>query len=75
MTVRAKVKLTSIEEYEYGSKKLKFQVQYDSTVSEDISFCKATPYGNAEFSIDNPAAIERFKLGDYYYVDFSPVAK
>jgi hypothetical protein len=44
-------------------------------VPEDAAFTKATPTGEARFSIDNPAAIEQLTIGEYYYVDFSPVPK
>ena len=74
MTVRAKLVLSAVTERTYG-KTLRFDAQYDNTIPEDQRFQKATPSGFCELSIDNPAALEQFKLGDAYYVDFSPVPK
>jgi hypothetical protein len=74
MTVRAKLTLTAVIETMYG-KSVRFSAQYDSSIPEDQRFQKATPSASAEFQIDNPAALEQFKLGDAYYVDFSPVPK
>lgn len=71
--VRAKMTLTSVTENSWGSKSLKFTSQYDTTIPEDQRFQKATPSASAEFAIDNPAALEQFKLGQSYYLDFTPV--
>ena len=76
MSVRAKMMLTSITETapNWGSSKiLKFTAQYSPEIPEDQRFQKATPSASAEFQIDNPTALEQFKLGQQYYVDFSPV--
>jgi len=76
MSVRAKMKLTSVTEHaNWGAKTLKFQAQYDTATPEDQRFQKATPTASAEFVIDNPSAVEQFKLGDDYYVDFTPAPK
>lgn len=77
--VRAKFKLIEIRESKWhkdspASKTLKFSTQYDNTIPEDQRFQKATPSGNCEMQIDNPAAVAQFELGADYYVDFSPVA-
>lgn len=77
MTVRAKLKLTSVTEASYGRgstpvKTLKFSAQYDNSIPEDQRFQKATPSGSCELQIDNPRAVEQFVLGNDYYVDFSP---
>jgi hypothetical protein len=71
MSVRAKVKLTTVTEYIGGSRKLLFETQYDAAIPEDQRFCKATPFGQFEMHVDNPAAIEQFELGKSYYIDFS----
>ena len=39
--------------------------------TENYDFTKATPSGNIEMQIDNPAAAVQFKPGRYYYVDFT----
>jgi hypothetical protein len=74
--VRAKFKLTSITEHDgYGAKTLKFTVQYDMSIPEDVRFAKATPCGTLEMYVDNPVALERLKLGEQYYLDFTEVPK
>lgn len=75
MSVRAKMQLRSVTEEAWGGKTLKFAAQYDTTIPEDQRFQKATPSASAEFQIDNPAALEQFKLGEYYYLDFTPAPK
>ena len=78
MSVRAKMKLTEITETCWGkpgSKKLHFSAQYDTSIPEDRRFQEATPSGSIEMHVDNPIALEAFKLGDDYYVDFSPAPK
>lgn len=73
MSVRAKLQLVSITDHGTTSKTLKFMAQYDSVTPEDQRFQKATPSATAEFMIDNPKALEQFKIGSQYYVDFTPV--
>jgi len=79
MSVRAKMCLSSITEDTYrpgsSSKTLNFNSCYDESIPEDQRFQKATPSASAKFVIDNPAALEQFVPGDYYYLDFSPVPK
>lgn len=76
MTVRAKLQLISQTESHYNrtAKVLKFQAVYDEDTPENIRFQKYTPSASAEFTIDNPAAIEQFELGKFYYVDFTEVS-
>ena len=54
-------------------KSVKLSCQYDPELPEDQRFCSATPSGTASFLINNPKAIEQFKVGFSYYVDFTPV--
>lgn len=44
-----------------------------SAVSSDTNktWAKYTPSGSIELSIDNPDAVDRFVLGQTYFVDFS----
>lgn len=77
MTVRAKLKLTSISDSKWSKdspthKTLKFTAQYDTSIPEDRRFQQATPSGSCEMAIDNPAALAAFELGCDYYVDFTP---
>lgn len=71
--VRAKMMLSAIEELAWGGKTVKFSTVYDPSLPEDQRFCKATPTGRMEMQVDNPAALEQLKLGESYYVDFTPV--
>jgi hypothetical protein len=74
MTVRAKLQLVAITNHGGTERKtLRFEARCDQTIPEDQRFQKATPYGQVELQVDNPGAIEKFALGQEYYVDFSPV--
>lgn len=77
MSVRAKIRLQSITEHAWNpnAKTLKFDAQYDTSIPEDQRFFKATPSASFEMQVDNPAALEQFKIGEYYYVDFTPALK
>jgi hypothetical protein len=71
--VRAKVTCESIE-----NNNVKFRTVYESDASKDtenVRFTQATPWGEISLGIDNPAAREQFKVGDAYYVDFSPAPR
>lgn len=74
MTVRAKFTVVEITHMQGSQKRLKFGAQYDQTIPEDMRFQKATPWGQFEMVVDNPAAFEQFELGKAYYVDFTPAA-
>jgi len=68
--VRAKLRVDSIE----GNKLVMSTVYEDpSKNTENARFTKATPWGRLEFGIDNPAALEVFRVGDEYYADFTAV--
>lgn len=74
MSVRCKLQLAEVTNYSWGpGKKLKFQASYDETIPEDRRFAKASPSGTFEIHIDNPAALELFEVGKYYYFDAVPV--
>ena len=57
----------------WGGFQALFQCEYDPGDPDDVKFCKATPNGEARFSIDNPAAIEQLVVGKKYYFDITPV--
>lgn len=68
--VRAKVQVESIE-----GNKIVMTTVYEGDTSKDTEnarFTKATPWGRIEMGIDNPKAMEQFKVGQSYYVDFHP---
>ena len=39
---------------------------------ENATWSKYTPGGLIQLIITNPAAIDKFELGKFYYVDFTP---
>jgi hypothetical protein len=72
MSVRAKLRVDSIE-----GNKIVLNTVYEPDAerdSENARFTKATPWGRVEMGIDNPAALEQFKVGSYYYADFTEAA-
>lgn len=77
MSVRAKMYVTAIEPAWDGApddqKTVRLACQYDPELPEDQRFCTATPSGSASYLINNPKAVEQFKVGKAYYVDFTPV--
>ena len=73
MTVRAKMRLNSVTQYEGTQKQYKFTTLYDNTIPEDQAFTKYTPNGSIEMLVDNPAVEGQFEIGKQYYVDFSAV--
>jgi hypothetical protein len=69
MTVRAKLRVDSIE-----GNKIVLTTVYEPNAAEDTEnarFTKATPWGRMEMGIDNPDALAQFKVGSYYYADFT----
>ncbi|MFP3564710.1 hypothetical protein [Paraburkholderia sp. SIMBA_030] len=74
MSVRAKFQLQSVTAHAWSptSKTLKFSAMYDTSIPEDQRFQKATPSGSFEMTVDNPAALEQFNLGEHYYFDITP---
>jgi len=71
MAVRAKFQVTGITERPHGGGEIEFTTIYDSTIPEDRRFQQATPWGQIKITIDNPAAKAFFKLGKYFYADFT----
>lgn len=70
--VRAKFKLNAITDMAgWSAKKMVFDAVCNSSTEENKSFAKYTPSGRLEITVDNPSALEQFKLGGYYYLDFS----
>ena len=72
--VRCKFQLQEIafNAWSSTSRRLKFAAVYDTTIPEDRRFAKATPSGEFWMQVDNPVALEQFKLGGYYYFDITP---
>jgi hypothetical protein len=69
MSVRAKFRVESIE-----GNQIKMSTVYEPDAEKDTEnarFTKATPWGTLAMGIDNPAALEQFKVGGYVYADFT----
>jgi hypothetical protein len=66
--VRAKMRCSQINITEYG-RTITLHAVYGK---ENESWAKATPGGNVTMTITNPDAYEQFKLGETYFVDFTP---
>lgn len=77
-TMRAKVKLNHVQP-SFGSETLTFNpvskpAGYDDTgLDEDNTFAKYSPGGQFILTVANPALLGKFKVGETYYVDFTPV--
>lgn len=75
MSVRAKLSVTSVENYGQ-SKKVNMSTVYETDEQknadpENVRFTKASPSGQFWITIDNPAASEQFEPGQQWYADFS----
>lgn len=74
--MRAKMKVASVEAFEWGEK-LKMQAVSKSTpyppdgTDEDNTYATFTPSGTIELTITNPALHGKFKAGQKFYVDFT----
>lgn len=74
MSVIAKMRVASIEDFGGTSKRIKLQCIYDPTgIPEDQRFTKATPWGEFCMAVDNPAASEQMPIGREFYVTFEPI--
>jgi hypothetical protein len=75
MTVRGKFQLQYITENYWNKEQrtLKFSAVCNDGTPENERFHKYTPSGTLEMTVDNPTALSGFKLGAYYYLDFTPV--
>lgn len=71
--IRAKMKLAAVVGTSFGGVKAIFHCQYDASREDDKAFQKATPSGQAEFQIDNPAVMGQLVIGRDYYFDIIPV--
>lgn len=69
--VRAKFKVETKDPGEQGRVTLRPVYSSDPN-HENKSFWDATPGGNIELYITNPAGFRQLELGKEYYVDFSP---
>ena len=75
MAVRGKFSVSEITQYPWteGRRVILTAVTGESGLPEDARYHKYTPSGRIDILIDNPAALEQFKIGQSVYVDFTPV--
>lgn len=78
MSVRCKFRCAAITDIPVDggpstTKQVVFNTEWDPTIPEDERFTKATPWGNLDIYIDNPAAIAELEVGKFYYLDLTPV--
>lgn len=82
-SMRAKVRISSITPHkndarEVQSEALSFNFPakdgaYPADGSdEDQQFARFSPSGSLSLTIANPALVEKFKVGDTFYLDFKP---
>lgn len=78
-TMRAKLKLTSVEKLE-TAERLKFTAVGKSGsygedgLDDDNTYAKYSPSASLEIMVANPALFGKFTPGEKYYVDFTPAA-
>jgi hypothetical protein len=77
--MRAKMKVTNVIQYP-DAERVSFGAVckdggYPSDGSDDDnSFARWTPSADLTMTINNPALRDQFKLGDKFYLDFTPAA-
>ena len=74
MQIVAKMEVVSLHQ-RFGGTTVEFACRYDQNTPEDQRFQKATPSGSITMQVDNPVALEQFKLGKTFYVRFDEVPK
>lgn len=72
--VRAKFKVNAVEYYDHPpqSGRVKMSAIHDTNTPENERFTQFTPSGELSQHINNPSALEVFKPGKVFYVDFIP---
>jgi hypothetical protein len=73
--IRAKFQVTVITEFAWSNvhKEVTFEPRYDPSIPEDQRFAPGIPSGKLTIIVDNPAALEQFQAGKWFYLDLTPV--
>lgn len=71
MSVRAKFNVRSVTMYSNNFGEVELSAIHDTGTPENKRFTKATPNGTLKMGIDNPSALDQFKPGKIFYVDFT----
>jgi hypothetical protein len=74
---RAKFKCWSIQQNksqdpEDQTARVQFMAAYANGDSDNATWSKATPAATLDMFITNPAALDKFEEGRFYYLDFTP---
>lgn len=71
-TMRAKFKVESVKEFDFGSKEAHLRAVYSDGEPENNQFAEATPNGEITIMVDQNAEAKDFlQPGQFYYVDFT----
>lgn len=73
-TVRAKFRVSSVEDYGQSKTVKLFAVGADD-IPENVRYHQASPFGELKITIDNMAAAAHFEEGKTFYLDFIPVVE
>lgn len=76
MKIRGKFTMQSSKQNAYNptQREVVFGAVYDTTIPEDQRYAEATPSGQITMTVKESVA-ENWKLGESYYVDFTPVSE
>lgn len=69
--MRAKLTIATVTLTGHGEI-LKFNADYTGS-KEDNSYSAATPCASLEMAVSNPSLLGKFKPGQRFYLDFTPV--
>ena len=67
--VRAKMEVDFVQKFAWGEN-VQFSCKYSDN-PEDNSFAQATPSGNMNITVSNPALVGFFQPGQKFYLDFT----
>lgn len=73
--VRGKFKVIAVKHVDWSPdvRVIELQAVSNDGTPENDRFHKYTPSGTIQMTVDNPPAAEQLKLGQAFYVDFTPV--
>ncbi len=69
--IRAKMMCQAAAEDDFGNEQVTLYAVYDDGKANK-SWSEATPAGNLDLTISNPAAKGKFEVGKEYYIDVTP---
>lgn len=69
--IRAKFKCISVTHYENDSEGVELRAANGRADTANAQWCKMTPNGALNLTINNPAALGKFQPGKWYFLDFT----